>query len=491
VTDTIDLSAPVLREVGTGSGSWTTSRVSLGVGYVLLGTALVVSRLAGLGHGYWLDEAIFVEHYVREGPREILTGPSLSHELYAIVDWATASLVGESAVAFRLWSAVTFILGVALVTVWLHKRRDPIAGLLFLFFATASPLLLDISRQARGYGFAFLAMAVVVVAALEARGSGSTLAIASMCVAGVIGAWTLPQLAIAFIATAASLVVDPGLRRRVAIGIAVSVFAIVIWFVPHLLQVYDVSQDESAGPSVTAGWLLTAPFDQLLIPALVWIDGVSLKGSAEWLPFTLAALLIMGSSPLLRTRDKATLIVCTGPIATFLAFWVAGAHTAPRFVSFLLVQLFILAGTGGAAILRGIPKRRAPVRAVLLSLVLGALALHFLLLVPDVVRHPREANEKAAEFIETRAAPGTTVVALVRDPQGLEFYLDQPFETVTSQEVASRVCTSDRPVAYVMQPWAVGNAVVPCLVRDGVEHGRFEQYSRGRMIEVWLVPPGG
>ena len=132
-------------------------------------------------------------------------GASLSHELYALVDWATGSAMGESATVFRLWSAVPFILGVTLVTVWLHKRHDRIAALRFLFLATVSPLLLDISRQARGYGIAFLAMAVVVVAALEARRTASTWAIASMCLAGVIGAWTLPQLGVAFVATAATL----------------------------------------------------------------------------------------------------------------------------------------------------------------------------------------------------------------------------------------------------------------------------------------------
>ena len=43
-----------------------------------------------------------------------------------------------------------------------------LSGILFLFLATVSPLLLDITRLARGYGLAFLAMSVLVVAALEA-----------------------------------------------------------------------------------------------------------------------------------------------------------------------------------------------------------------------------------------------------------------------------------------------------------------------------------
>ena len=446
------------------------------------------SRLIELGHGYWLDEAIFVEHYVREGPREILMGASLSHELYALVDWATASAVGESATAFRLWSAVPFILGVTLVTVWLHKRHDRIAALLFLFLATVSPLLLDISRQARGYGIAFLAMAVVVVAALEARRTASTWAIASMCLAGVIGAWTLPQLGVAFVATAATLLVDRRLRVRVVLGVAMSVVVIVAWFVPHLLQVYDASQDETAGAKATAGLILTAPFDQLLVPALAWIDGFSQEGIG-WLPFTLVALLVIGTSPFLRKRHDAALILCSGPIAVFVAFWVGGAYVAPRFVSFLLVQLFMLTASGGAAILRGMPKRRAPVRTVVLLLALIALAGHFVVLAPDVLRLPREANREAAGFVADRAPHNSRVYALLKDPQGFDFYLERPFEVLTSREVAPQVCTANRPVAYVMQPWAVDNAVVPCLSRPGTQHSRFEQYARGGEIDVWLVPP--
>jgi len=62
---------------------------------------------------------------------------------------------------------IPFILGVIVVT-------SPRSGALYLFLATVAPLLLDLSRQARGYGPAFLAMSVLIVAALEADSSGRT-----------------------------------------------------------------------------------------------------------------------------------------------------------------------------------------------------------------------------------------------------------------------------------------------------------------------------
>ena len=115
----------------------------------------------GLDHSFWHDEILDVEEFVREGPGRILAGPDLNHELFTLLGWATSSVVGESELALRLWSVVPFVAGVALVTVWLHRRFGALSGLLFLFLATVSPLLLDITRQARGYGLAFLAMSVV------------------------------------------------------------------------------------------------------------------------------------------------------------------------------------------------------------------------------------------------------------------------------------------------------------------------------------------
>ncbi len=87
-------------------------------------------------------------------------------------------LVGESEIAYRLLSAVPFVAGVVLVTAWLHRRLGAGSGLLYLFLATVSPLLLDITRQARGYGLAYLAMSIVVVAALEADRTRRTLPVA-------------------------------------------------------------------------------------------------------------------------------------------------------------------------------------------------------------------------------------------------------------------------------------------------------------------------
>jgi hypothetical protein len=207
----------------------TQRHVATAVCYAALGAALLWSRLFRLGHSFWTDEIEMVVRFVRPGLREILTGAGLTHQLMAILCWAAANTVGESEITFRLFSAVPFVVGVVLVTAWLHVRVGALSGILYLFLATVSPLLLDISRQARGYGLAYCAMSLVVVAALEALRTGRLWVVATMWVAGLIGAWTLPQVGIAVIATATVLLFDRRTGPASAIGLVVVAGAIAAW----------------------------------------------------------------------------------------------------------------------------------------------------------------------------------------------------------------------------------------------------------------------
>ncbi|HEX4745593.1 MAG TPA: hypothetical protein VFU99_01820, partial [Gaiellaceae bacterium] len=366
------------------------ARVAVVTAYAVLGATLLWSRLTHLGHSFWTDEIVMVDVYVRAGPGEILTGPDLSHELMAILTWATGRLTGESEIAFRLWSALPFVAAVVLVTVWLHRRYGDRAGLLYLFLATVSPLLLDITRQARGYGIAFLAMSIVVVAALEARRTGRADLVIALCVAGVVGTWTLPQVGIAFVATCIVLGADRRLRRSAAIALGVSIAAILAWYAPHLGEVRSASQIED-GVRMGFPWVISAPIDQILVPALVWIDGTALVAGVVWLPLVLLALVVIGASPLARERG-ALLVLLSGTVATVVVLWIADAYIIPRYLSYLLVPLFMLLATGAASILGRIPDRRSLPHAVACVVVLAVLAARFVSLSPDVVGLPREAN---------------------------------------------------------------------------------------------------
>ena len=457
--------------------------------YSALGVTLLWSRLFDLGHSFWFDELYFVSHFVREGPAEILGGPNLSHELYGLLAWLVSTVVGDSETAFRLLSAVPFITGVVVVTAWLHIRFDPIAGVLYLFLATVSPLLLDLSRQARGYGLAYLAMSVLVVAALEVDRSGATRDLLIAFAAGVAGTWTLPQLGVAFVATGLVLCADPRVRRRALAGLVASGLLIAGWYAPHISQVRESAQLE-AGSQIPTSWVLTAPIDQILIPALIWIEGVVLIPGVVWLPLVLAAVLVMASSPLLRRRQPA-LILCAGPAATVTVLWISQAFIFTRYLSYLLVPSFILVASGATTVLRR-PRPGAPpaiVRSVICLVAIGILAVRFVSIAPDVVRLPREANRDAADVIEKRSAVGTPIFVYTLLPEGLAFYLDRPFRRVTMRTAAERVCSARRLAVYVTQPMTIKPVEVPCLRRPGARHYRFRQFARGDEMNVWFVPP--
>jgi hypothetical protein len=455
--------------------------------YGVLGAALVWSRLWHLGHSFWTDEIEMVTRFVRPGLREIVTGQGLTHQLMAILCWIAANTVGESEIAFRLLSAVPFIAGVVIVTAWLHVRMGALSGVLYLFLATVSPLLLDISRQARGYGLAFLAMSVVVVAAIEALRTGSVWAVAAMWLAGLMGAWTLPQVGIAVLATASVLAFDRRTRLPAAIGLGLVVAAIASWYIPHSDAVDAIARFPD-GVQIGFPWVITAPIDQILLPGLLWMDGTALIAGVVWLPLVALTVFVAVRSPLAQDRRTASVLLA-GPVATIMVLWIGQAYVIPRYLSYFLAPLFILLATGGAATLRRLGTQRAIVGPVVCLVAIGLLAARFVILAPDVVGLPREANRDAAEVIAS-GPPGTPVLGYLRHPQNVAFYLGRPVQDLTAGDVAARVCDEKRPVFYVEQLYAEEPVVVPCLNRTGVQHSRFRQYTRGGETNVWFVPPG-
>ena len=465
----------------------TRAQVAVAAAYGLLAVALLATRLVGLGESFWHDELATVAEWVRPGLGEIFTG-AINHQFMVLLAWCATSLVGESEVVLRLLSALPFIVGAVLVTAWLHVRVGPLTGVLFLFLSTVSPLLLDISRQARGYGLAYLAMGVMVIGALEAHRTGRRRAVIAMLAAGVVGTWTLPQFGFAFVPTGLVIAATNGpLRRWTIIGLTLSIAAILAWYAPHLGRVRDAPQIED-GVQIGFPWVVSAPIDQVLLPALLWIDGTALVAGVVWIPVVLLAVLVMAASPLAHVRVSA-MVLCSGVVTTVVVLWIAGAYVIPRYLSFLLVPLFILLASGAASILSGRAARRAVLRSVMCLVVIGVLIVRFASLAPEVVRFPREAHRDAAEVIESYGQ-AATVVAYMRNPRDLEYYLGRRVVAVGSSEVVRAVCEAKLDVLYVNQPFALSDVVLPCVRSVGVRHYRFRQYARGGEMNVWLIPPG-
>lgn len=458
--------------------------------YAVLGAVLLWSRLTGLDKGgYCCDEIMTVSEYVGEGPGAILTGAYApnNHQLFSLLGWATTSVVGESETVLRLGAALPFIAGVLVVTIWLHRRLGALSGLLFLFFATFSPLLLDLSRLARGYGLAFLAMSVLVVAALEAERSGRGRDVVAFCAAGVVGALTLPHFAVTFLAVGVVLLARPALRSRVGTGLAVSIVAVVVWYLPHADDILRSSRQDY-GLAISSSWLVTAPLDQTLVPAISLIDDAFVRPDFESLVVVLALVVLIAPSPLLREWPSA-LILCSGVVTTVVVFWWAETHVVPRFFSFLLVPLLLLLATGISSILAQLRRPKLGLHTALALALLTVVALSSAPYLATIPREPREALREAGAAIRQMAPATTPVFGYVPHPNDLVFHLGRPVVRPRTPAAAQRVCDKPGAAILVMQQWTIEPAVVPCTTRAGVRHYRFEQYARGEAIDVWLIPP--
>jgi hypothetical protein len=128
------------------------------------------------------------------------------------------------------------------------------------------------------------------------------------------------------------------------------------------------------------------------------------------------------------------------------------------------------------------------VRTIACVAVIAVLALRFVVVAPDVVGLPREAHKDAAQVIQQTGAATAPVLAYMRHPSNLAFYLGRPVVDLERDDVAARVCGGDGDLFYVMQPFALDEVDVPCLDRGGVQHYRFRQYARGGEMNVWFVP---
>jgi hypothetical protein len=466
-----------------------TRRLTFGAAYAILGVALVLTRAVGLNRSYWLDELMTVADYVRPGPREILAGPYLpnNHELFSMLAWVVSSLGADSEAALRTLSVLPFIAGVVLVTAWLHRRRDALSGLLFLYLATVSPLLLDITRQARGYGLAFAAMSVMVICALELGRARNPWLIAGFCAAGVVGTWTLPIFGVAFVAIAAVLLIDSALRVRAGLGVATALILIAGWYAPHFDDIRESSRQDY-GVDIELAWLLTSPIDQILIPALIWIDGVVLFPGPLWIPVVAAGLLLIGSSPLVRDRHAA-LVLGSAPVLTILTLWITETRAVPRFLSYLLVPMLMLLASGISSILQSLRSRPQIVRTLTAFVVLVLVTVGFVTTGMDVVRLPREDHKRAAAAITSSGYAAAPVYSRQVWPRTIEFYLEREAIPAKSAAALKEACDATEPVAIVIQPWVLAPAVVSCENRPGVQRYRFEQYTRGNEIVVLLVPP--
>lgn len=271
-----------------------------------------------------------------------------------------------------------------------------------------------------------------------------------------------------------------------AIGGAVSLLAIAAWYAPHAGELLESAGQRFGAPIPWYG-LITSPVEQILAPAMMFVEGPALTADLTRLPLVAALVIVIAASPLLRSA-RTGLVLGGGAAFTMLVLWAAQIYVTPRFVSYLLVPLFMLTASGVAHLLLAHPGTRPLLRVGLAFTMLSLLTVSFVSEAPPVLTLPREAHRDAAEIIRNQGAEASVLV-YARHPSDLEYYLGHRVTSLTTNDVQRSVCGAKKTVVYATQPFVIPLVEVPCALRQGVRRYRLEQYARGGEIVVWVIPP--
>ena len=466
----------------------------------VLGTLVLIllwSRLAGLDLAFWHDEVFTVTRYVDAGPRGIFFGDYVpnNHVLFSLLTWATTSLVGSSEVAFRAWSVVPALVATGWLTWWLCRWRGPVTGTVALLLMTLSPVLLQVSREARGYGLVLLAMVGVINQAHSAIENPRGTAIWRFVAFGVLGVLTLPVFVLPFAFCALPLLSEPRLRRRLLVGLSLSAVIALVWYTPMLADIVEHSGQRFGRP-VTWHAAVTLSMGQLVFP----LARLLMPGTPDILltnpPDPVGALFVwhavawsaigVGGRDLWRSKEKTFLFVLVAPVVgTFASLALIGAWAADRHISYLSVPLFVLMALGAGGLVR---MTQGKVKSVLLVSIAGVAiwsVVSFYPVADNLIRVPHEAFQDVAKAVNERA-PQAVVSNSVR-PEGLRYYLAVPLETMSADSLEELFCGPTTGYVFIDHPFKAPVVDTQCLEGKGAERARFEQRGRGERIDAWFV----
>jgi hypothetical protein len=439
----------------------------------------------GLDQGFWHDEVYSVSTYIQGGPRTIFFGDYVpnNHMMFSLLSWLTISLGGESELAIRFWSYVPAAATVIGLSVWLFRRWGLITSISFLVLWTTSPVVTNLSREARGYGLAFAAMTLLLVGAADAvRGHSALRSRAAVAGGALLGTLTLPVFVLPSIAVFAALLVPTDTRRwakwlPVAVGIPCF-----LWYLPVLRDLIGNSRQKFGEP---LSWhsVVTEPIKLLALPEVgAAPSALRLIGAGA-----LAALVAIGLARLWR-RSRVEAAVFILPVAfTLVVLTLLQLFVVQRFISYLVIPVLVGLSIGCALVIEWLMlKSRAAAPAVGATFLLAALLLASSVLPTygRAIAIPKEAFKEVGSAL--RGAQGRVLSNTLR-PTGLAYYVDARVEVVPNEELTALSCTLPPPFTVIEHPFLNEPLDLRCLQRRGGERTRFLQSERGDYIDVWRV----
>lgn len=464
----------------------------------LLVAVLLWSRLVGLDQSFWHDEVFTVIRYAGEGPEAIFSSSRYvpnNHVLFSLLAWGTTSLLGESEVAYRLWSVLPALGASVWLALWARKRFGALVGAAALLLTTASPLLLVLSREARGYGLLILAMVGLVIQADSALRDPGSRAVWWFSAFGLLGVLTIPVFVLPYLLSAVPLLIHDRLRRRLTVGVVASGLIALLWFAPLLGEIIE-SSSQQFGRLIPWHGAVTLSVSQLVFP----IYRLMLPGTPDVLltfyrdPLALTfiwhaltwSLLVLGARTLLHTQRTLLLaVLALPPIGTYLILAAGGIWAADRHLSYLSIPLFVLMSLGVGRLVELFSHSFRQAARCLLGGVAIWIAISFYPVVTQVASIPHEATKQAAETIDQRGVE-TILTNSVR-PAGFDYYLDSNLTQMGSSELEEYFCSDETGYAYIDHPFKSEKVDTRCLEAKDAEMIRLNQRGRGDHIDVWLV----
>lgn len=487
---------------------------------------LVATRLVGLDSSIVHDEAFSISQYIDPGPEAIYFGeyePN-NHVLFNLLTWATTSVLGSSEPLYRLWGAVPGLIATLLAMWWAWRRLSPYVALTFGLLTVATPLLLSLFQQARGYGLVALAAVGALVAADRYLATGQRRWLAAFGVAGFVGIGTHVIFLLGFLGQVAVLALSRVRRREVALCVAAVGVATLLFYAPLLPQILrDANQYYVQGPggspALVAGETLAAaaaPSDarpglgpagvvtgpmHLMAPTTLLVTTgeaetcqLACFSTADLLRYGGPALLlvVLGVAALWLGRRRQLVALLMAPVLTvYVPLTVIGFVVIDRYVAFVLLHLWLLAAIGVSAIGRLFARNTALTGAVLALGVVAAVAVlgRGTDMASTWVETPYEDFKGVGKVVDGAAPAGVPDAPVVTNSVrevGIRHYVGDRLKVLEPAELSEWLC--ERPAPFIFIDHALKTSTdITCLARRKASSVRILQRGRGGHIDVWLV----
>lgn len=463
--------------------------------FLFAGALYLWTRVAPLDQGLWHDEAFTVTRFLAGGPVRILSPPWLpnNHILFNLLAWLTTRVFGTTEIALRFWSVVPATAGLIWLTVWLFRRGQRVAASVFAVLATISPLLYELSIQARGYGLTFLAICAFLIAGLEYLEGGGRRWLIVLSLASIVGVASLPVFVLPVVCGGIVLLVAERKRARdVVLALGASGTATALVYLAVFRDLLNQSGQEF-GETLAPHGVVWGPFrDQLRPLGDVFMHHRWWEhGGPNTLPILVSIVAIVGGLGVRQLARKGwgrPLFLLAPIFGTYFGFWVARFYILPRFASYLVIPMLVLIAIGVEALV-ALPSRRTwqVVAATLIVALLGFESIQFAVLSRTFLSMPEESFKRVAGFVRGFRESGYVVYGRSDRLVGLRYYV-APLHRVETQARMDHLCASDEPIVFIDHRFSDREFDISCLAARGAEKHHFRQRRRGS-IDVWVWPP--